>query len=138
MADLSITAGNVVADSDATLYSGTAGATITAGQACYEDSSDSYHIKLADADNTSTTATVKGIALNGASDGQPIWLVTDGDLDIGATLTVGEIYVLSGTAGGVCPEADLAADDYVSIVGIATAADNLSVKLHNSGAQVPT
>lgn len=137
MADLSITAANVVADSDATKYSGTAGATITAGQACYVDSSDSYHIKLADADNTSTTAEVKGIALNGASDGQPVDLITEGDLDIGATVTVGEIYVLSGTAGGVCPEGDLATDDYVSVLGIGTATDNLAVKIHNSGAQVP-
>jgi len=137
MADLSITAADVVADSEATLGSGTSGATITAGQAIYEDSSDSYKLKLADCDNTSTTATVKGIALNGASSGQPVDYITQGDLDLGATLTVGEIYVLSGTAGGICPEADLATDDYVSIIGIATAADNISVKLHNSGAQVP-
>lgn len=136
MADISVTAANVKIVSDAAVADGTAGATITAGQAVYLDETDNK-FKLADADNTATTAAVRGIALNGASDGQPIKVASSGVLNMGATLTVGTIYVLSGTAGGVCPASDLTSGDYVSLLGVAITAANLKLNINNSGVQVP-
>lgn len=133
MADLTITAANVVAGSGARTAAGTAGATITAGQVVYLDSASSTY-KLADCD--SATAAVRspaGIALNGASSGQPIDVLTSGPITIGATLTAGVAYYLSATAGGICPVADLAAGDYPTIIGIATSTSVLSVKIHESG-----
>jgi hypothetical protein len=47
-ADLTVTAGNVVASKDAKLRSGTAGATVTAGQTVYYDTTANTY-KLADA-----------------------------------------------------------------------------------------
>jgi hypothetical protein len=50
---------------------------------------------------------------------------TAGNINLGATLTVGQIYVLSATAGGIAPVADLATGHYPSILGVATTASNL-------------
>lgn len=136
MADLTITAANVQPYSGASISQVTYGATITQGQVVYLNSGDGEYY-LADCDNTSATATAKGIAITPGGDGQIGLIVTAGDLDVGATLTVGEIYVLSGTAGGIAPEADLASLDYVTILGVATAADSLKVDISVSGAQVP-
>lgn len=133
MADLSITAANVVAGSGATVREGTAGATVTAGQVLYLDSSANT-LKLADCN--SATAAVRspiGIALHAASSGQPLAYLTQGLITIGATVTGGVAYYLSGTAGGIRPVADNTTGDYPTIIGIATSASVLSVKLHESG-----
>lgn len=137
MADLTVTAANV-AKVSGTVQNGTAGETITAGQALYSDSTDSNHLKLADCDNTSATATFVGIALNGAADGQPIaYLAPGATINPGATVTVGEIYVVSGTAGGIAPEGDLATGDYVSVIGVGLTSSQIYIIGYNSGVQVP-
>lgn len=134
MADLSITAANVVASSTATVRSGTAGAAVTAGQALYRDRADAGKMKLADCDSATAAArSPDGIALHAAAAGQPIDYLTEGPITIGATLTPGLAYYLSPTAGGICPVGDLSAGDYPTIVGIARSASLLSVKFHESG-----
>lgn len=138
MADLSITAANVAGTAgEWTQEQVTAGATITAGQAVYLDSSASNVAKLAQSDGTAAEATVRGIAMCGGASGQPIIIAKSGDIDLGATLTVGETYVLSETAGGIAPIGDLTTGDYVSHIGVATAADNLKISIVNSGVEVP-
>lgn len=132
-ADLSITAANVVAGSGSQVVQGTAGATVTAGQAVYLDTSAGMW-KLAD-DNSGTAAARSpgGIALNGAATGQPLSVLKSGHVTIGATLTAGVAYYLSDTPGGICPVADLAAGEYPTILGIATSTTVLDVKIHESG-----
>lgn len=138
MADLSITAAQVLPGTGAKYFDGTAGATITAGDLCYYDTSAGT-VKLADANDSATTATVAGIALNGASAGQPVKLQTAGTITIGAgaSITAGEIYVASATAGGICPEGDLAAGHYVSMIGVGDASDGIVMEINNSGVEVP-
>lgn len=134
MANLTITAANVLAGSNATTRQGTAGATITAGQVVYFDDTTSTY-KLADCN--SATAAVRspaGIALNGASSGQPLMVLTGGDITIGATLTAGVAYYLSGTAGGICPVADLIAGDYPTVLGIAKSTSVLAFDTVEAGA----
>ena len=133
MADLSITAASVVAGSGARKVNGVAGATITAGQVVYLDSSDSKY-KLAD--NDSATAAVRspaGIALHAASSNQPLTILTAGPITIGATVAAGDVYCMSSTAGGICPVADIAAGDYNTIIGIGTSTTVIDVKLHEAG-----
>ena len=134
--DLSITAANVAASSGAQYADGTAGATITAGQAVYLDASANTY-KLADCDATAATAVIAGIALNGASSGQPLKIQTAGTISIGGTVTVGEIYVLSGTAGGIAPEGDLAQNDRVVIIGVGLTSSTIALRLYNSAVLVP-
>lgn len=137
MADLSITAANVVAGSNAKKVQGIAGATITAGQAVSRDPA-TQKLVLADAD--SATAAIRspiGIALHGASLNQPLTIQTEGDINLGAALTVGTVYVLSGVAGAIAPAADLSTGEYSTVLGVASAANNLKMKIVEGGAAVP-
>lgn len=127
MTDLSITATDVVKGSNAIVANGTAGATITAGEVVYLDAT-SGKWKLADND-LAAAKNPGGIALNGASDGQPLAVLTSGDLTIGATLTAGTAYYLSATAGGICPVGDLTTGDNVAQIGIAKSTSILAVKI---------
>lgn len=131
MADLTITAGNVVPSSTASTLHGTAGAAITAGQAVYLDTTTNTY-KLCDAD-VAASAVCAGIALNGASSGQPITILTDGQITIGATVVRGTAYYVSLTAGGICPAADISTGDYVSLIGIADSTTTILVKRINTG-----
>jgi hypothetical protein len=136
MADLSITAANVIAGSGAKKKLGAAGATIVAGKVVYLDASDSEY-KLADCD--SATAAIRspaGIALNGASDGQPLVIIEEGPVAIGATMTAGTTYYLSPTAGGICPVADVLAGDYPVIIGVATSTTVLNVNIQEAGVAI--
>lgn len=133
MADLTITAANVVAGANAKVRAGTAGATITAGQVVYKDASDGK-FKLADCDSATVAARSPiGIALHGASNGQPLDILTEGLITIGATMTAGLAYYVSPTAGGIGVVGDLSSGDYPTLVGIATSTSVLNVKFNESG-----
>lgn len=133
MTDISITATNVIAGTDANVAQGTSGATITAGQAVYLDSTDSRY-KLADSNSgTAAARQPKGIALHGASSGQPLAVQTSGDITIGGTLTAGVAYYLSDTPGGICPVADVGSGEYPCIIGIAKSTTVLDVNIQAAG-----
>ena len=136
MADLSITPASVVAGTDADYYQGVSGGTVTAGMAVYLDALDNK-LKAADANASSKAADVKGIALHGASDGQPLRVQTAGSLTIGATTTVGAAYVLSATPGGIAPIADLLSAMYTTYVGVGGATNTIKLGLFASGQLVP-
>jgi hypothetical protein len=132
MADISITAANVVPGSDVVRESGTAGATITAGQLVYLDTSD-MKFKLADSNGAAALRVPNGIALNGASNGQPLSVQKGGDITIGGTMTAGIPYFLSDTPGGLCPLPDIGTGEYSCIVGIAKSTSVLAVNIQPSG-----
>lgn len=133
MTDLSITAASVLKGTGAQLGYGTAGAAITAGDTLYIDTADSNKLKLADCDGASALRTCVGIALCDAASGQPVTYQKAGEITLGAILTAGTIYVLSDTAGGIMPAADLEAGDYVTILGVAKSTSVLSMNIFNSG-----
>ena len=122
MADLTITAANVVWVSGSSPLLGIIGETVTAGQAVYLKSSDSRLWK-AQADGTSEEATAVGVLLNGGSAGQMgIYAPVGATINIGATTVKTTTYLVSATAGGVCPQADISTTGhYHSRIGYATA-----------------
>lgn len=131
MTDLSITAANVEVGGNARTETGRAGASITAGQVVFKNASDEF--VLADTDDTSLDE-VYGIALHASGDDQPLTVALPGsDITIGATLTAGTTYYLSGTAGGICPAADLASGDRVIFLGIAKSTSVLHFRPIDSG-----
>jgi len=135
MADVTITAANVIKGANAVTEPGIAGATITAGQVVYKDTTDSNKFKLADSDNaTAAIRTPYGIALNSASAGQPVVVQTGGLITIGGTLTAGTIYTASDTAGGLRPAVDNNSGDTITIIGVATSASVLNMNIFASGA----
>lgn len=99
MADLAITANQVIPGTQASFLDGRAASAITAGQPLYKNSSGLY--APAQADGTFTEATVVGIATHAAAANQPIRLQNGGRLTLGAAAAPvsGRVYVLSPTAG---------------------------------------
>jgi hypothetical protein len=136
--DISVTAANVSSYTDPTpvTVDGTAGATLTAGQLVYKDSSTGKFLGC-DCDDTAVKAAVVGITLNGAANNQPIRVQTGGAVNPGGTVVVGEIYVASGTAGGIAPKGDLAQNDYVSIFGVGITSSKIQIRINVSGVLVP-
>lgn len=133
MADVSITAANVQQGSDARIEHGTFGATVTQGQVVYRDSADGKY-KLADHDHaTAAVRQPRGIALNAGADGQPATIQLSGDITIGGTLVAGTTYCLSGTPGGICPQADVTTGDDVVILGVAKSTTVLDLNIMVSG-----
>jgi hypothetical protein len=132
MADLVITATNVAAGTGASIdRQRVAGAAIAAGQVVYLDSDGTY--KLAD-DNGSAAARVPaGIALNAAAAGQPVAVVVNGPVTIGAALTPGVGYYLSANPGGIAPAADLGTGQYPSFLGFAASATVLNLGIQQAG-----
>jgi len=133
MADLVITAASVLTGAGSKITHGTAGATVTAGQAVYRDPTDGKY-KLAD--NNSATAAVRsvdGFALHASLAGQPLAVHESGPLTVGATMTAGVAYYLSDTPGGICPVADLATGEYPALLGIATSTTVLNVAIQEAG-----
>lgn len=134
MADLSLTAANIVPGAGAKLTYGTAGASITAGQTVYLDPADNRY-KLADCDNASATVRAAvGIAVNTAANGQPLAVQIGGELAMGAVLSAGVAYYLSPVAGGIAPVADIQTGDHTVIVGMARTTSILTVGVRASGA----
>ena len=136
MADLSITAADVKKTDTTLIAEGIAGGTVTAGQPVYRDSTASNKLKAADADVLASAAAV-GIALHGASADQPLKYAIGGNLTLSSVMTVGAVYVVSTTAGGIAPVADLSSGDYVTLLGIATTATNLKISISVSGIAKP-
>lgn len=135
MADLTITAANVLAGTNAVVESGVAGATITQGNTLYLDTATNKW-KLADNDDATVLVRMSGkggIALNAASDGQPLSVLRAGNVVIGATLTAGSAYYLSATPGKICPVGDLVTGKTVVLIGIATSTTNLNVAINYTG-----
>lgn len=136
MSDLSITAANVIASTDAVTEVRPAGVALTAGQWVYLDSAtDTY--KLADADSaTAAVRSPRGQALNGGGIGQPIQIIRSGSVTVGGTMTAGLVYYLSKTAGGMCPVADIASGGYATSLGIATSTTVFKINITESGVAV--
>ena len=145
MADVSITAANVLKGTTNTVENGTAGATITAGQAVYKKGTDGlfYHTDVLAASVTANEEIKElyGIALNSASANQTLQVQRTGDITIGGTVVESTMYYLAssgvGAAGGICPLADLVSTDWYVIVGIATSATVIHMLPYDSNTQEP-
>lgn len=135
MADLTITAVRVTSDTQTRIVD--YGATIAVGDVLYLDTSDSEH-KLADADNTEATAKVAGIAITPGVDGGNGIIATGGNIVlVGASMTTGDSQVLSGTAGKIQQDADLASSDWVTQIGRAVSSTEIKLSIDATGIQVP-
>lgn len=139
MADLNITASEVKAGTNAQVFNGTAGVTISAGDICYLDVATTPNtLKLADADISVVEATVKGIALNDAFVDQPVELQVNGTITLGASSLVakGTPYILSGAEGKMAPAEDRAAGCFITIIGVGNGSSGLEMDIFNSGIQI--
>ena len=112
------------------------GATIAAGQLVYRDSAGLY--QLTDVDVSATAADAKGVAITPGINGGYGLIATGGSIIlVGTTMTVGETYLASDTAGGIMPNADRDSGDYVTYLGNAASATQLDLAIKATGNQVP-
>jgi hypothetical protein len=130
MADISLTAASIKPSTNAQTLRVNFGATITQGMAVYLDTSDNEY-KIAHCETSATTANVAGIALTAGGDGQPGKIITAGNLTCD-NVVAGETYILSAS-GKICPIGDVATNDYVTHIGIATTTTNLKLGINASG-----
>jgi hypothetical protein len=110
------------------------GEAVSAGQCVYFDTATVKYF-LADCDSASKSA-VAGIVISAgaAADGYGYIVGSSGAaLAIGGTTSAGEVYVLSGTPGGIMPSTDLVSGQLVSVVGVGDTGNNLVVGIFNSG-----
>lgn len=137
MADLVITAAQVLPDTTYPIRTGIAAVAITPGQVvCYDPSTNT--VKLWDANDTAVNTLQPGIAVGqAAAAGQTIqWQEAPGaeiTLGAGAAPVNGTIYVGSATAGGIAPAADLTTGWLRSILGVGKTTNKLKLVAWNSG-----
>lgn len=133
MADISITAANVklVSGSAQSLNAGEA---ITAGQAVYKVGA-TKKAKLSDNDNaTGEVRSTIGLALNGAAADQPVSVAQNGAVvNVGAVLTAGTDYYLSGAPGSICARADVTTGDDPVRIGMAISTSLLQIDINDPG-----
>jgi hypothetical protein len=131
MADLAQTPANVSTSGGQT-GAGTAGEALVGGEPLYQKASDGK-IYRADANVTIAEATCIGIGLHPTNANQPIAYAKPGSqVNLGATLVKGEIYVVSHNVGKVSPKADLISAEFISILGIAKDTSILDTTLANN------
>lgn len=137
MTDLVITASAVVAGNGVQTKTGTAGASIAAGDVVYLDTETTGKWQLADSDAASAEARGQtanlGIALNTAAPNQPVVVAVGGPVTVGAVLTAGQALYLSDTPGKLCPVADITGGDYFTLIGLASSTTALNVAPQYSG-----
>lgn len=143
MADLSITAANVVASNQAIVEKRfNFGATITQGQVVYLDTNNLWQLVDANAAATGNEVnTPRGVALSSGANGQPGVVVTrDVDFTPGATLTNGAAYFASPNAGAIAPSADIVGTNitgnYPTFLGLAKSATKLNLNPTAAGVTV--
>ncbi|XZE20865.1 hypothetical protein SH449x_000755 [Pirellulaceae bacterium SH449] len=136
MANLTQTAANVgVGSSNGRVRIVQAGEAITKGMPIYESAGKWFQ---ADA-NVQAASQATAIAMSSA--GVDGWIIIveqpNALVNLGATLVVGETYVVSATKGAICPIGDLTTGDYPCILGTATTTALLRTVFYYSGAQKP-
>lgn len=117
MANLSITAANVAIGSTETrTVRRTAGEALTQGQPYYVSTTDNKAYR-ADNNDGSTKAEVAGVTLSPAATNGDFIGIESGPMIIGATVVVGQVYVVSSTVGLIAEVGDITSGQYVSYVG---------------------
>ena len=130
MANLTQTSANVAAGSDTGTTRVQVGEAVTEGQPGYQATTGKY--LQADA-SVVTTAAATGVFLTPAAlDGYAIF-ATSGLINLGATLAVGETYVVSATKGAIAPIGDLTTGEFVTPLGIAISTSELRLVPRASG-----
>jgi len=137
MANLTQTAANVgVGDLRSRIRPVTAGEAITQGMPVYESAGKWYQCDA----NVQAASQATAIAQSAASGDGASFIISEGAgcrINLGATLTVGETYVVSATKGAVCPIGDLTTGDYPCHLGVAVTTAFIVTSFFYSGAVKP-
>jgi hypothetical protein len=134
MANLTQTPANVgVGDLRSKIRPVTGGEAITQGMPVRESAGKWYQCDAnVQAESQATAFAQTACSGDGAS-----FIISEGPgcrVNLGATLVVGETYVVSRTKGAICPIGDLVAGDYPCILGVAVTTSFIVSSFFYSGA----
>lgn len=134
MSNLTQTAANVALGSSARTETAQAGSAITQGQPVYQLTTDGKWYP-SDANVAAAQTGSTAIALTPASTNGYFVLVRQQRalINLGATLVKGTTYVVSATAGAICPQADLIAGDGIIVLGVASTTALLDLQITATG-----
>lgn len=134
MANLSITAANVGLGSNARTETVQVGASVTQGQPVYQLTTDGKWYP-SDANVSAAQTGQNAIVLTPAgSNGYAVIVRQQRALvNLGATLVKGTTYVVSATAGAICPQADLTTGDGIIVLGVASTTALLDLQITATG-----
>lgn len=138
MADLTQTPANVAIGSSVSRVRPVQVAeAVTQGEPGYFDATTGKYRKT-DADAAEDAARAAGIFLTPAAiDGFALLAESGSVLNLGATLVVGETYVVSANPGKIAPVSDVATGWYVTILGVASSTSLLSLRINATGVEAP-
>jgi len=119
MADLSITAADVLSSQPGSAQTGQAGVNVTQGQVVYNNTASSPNLLYLASASSSASAIVAGIAVNAGDTGQPLqYIPFDPALILGAAGSAGEVIYLSQNAGNITATAgDVTGSSYLVVLG---------------------
>ena len=109
-----------------------AGEAISEGQLVYLDTvSGKYKLALATAE---ASANVVGVAVTSAALDGYFLMQSSRNYFAGTTLVAGDpIYLSSASAGAICPHADLASTNYVTLLGHAISTSEIEINIDVTG-----
>lgn len=111
------------------------GATVAAGQPLVL--SGTKYV-LADANASVALAAATAIAITpGVNNGYGLVATGGSIILVGTTMTVGETYLVSNTAGGIMPNSDRSTGDYVTRLGTAATTTQLDLGIQATGIVTP-
>ncbi len=131
MAAFTINTANVLLSpsGQGSMFQGTAGQTITAGQPLYYDSTNTVY-KLA---NALTNNPVAGIAADSGNVNQPILICrSDPNFSPGYPIVAGNIALLGNVAGAIQPYEDRTTGWYVTSLGVGIGSNRVNFVLVGS------
>lgn len=140
MADITITASDVLVADSVRVAAVEAGVAVTAGQVLVYDPTDDDYIlasnsTLALSGNAGAASIVMAVGAAGA--GQRVAVVGGGNtITVGSVLSKGRVYVLSAN-GLISPESDATTGDFVTIIGYALSATELYFNPQSTGLEIP-
>ena len=140
MADITITAADVLVADSVRVAAVEAGVAIVAGKVLVYDPTDDDYIlasntTLALSGNAGASSLV--ISVGDAGAGQRVAVVGGGNtITVGSVLSKGRVYVLSGN-GLISPESDATSGDFVTIIGYALSATELYFNPQSTGLEIP-
>ncbi len=131
MAAVTMTPANVTIVSGNVKTGSKGGATLTAGQFVYADSSDSGELK-AGAVTSAAAANIVGMLISPVTDGKPAFWAGSGAIITGGTFTKGVWYVL-GASGAIQLVGDLTTGQQITWLGYGLDDGTLKVSIHATG-----
>ncbi len=134
MADISQTAANVKIISGPS-GEGIAGEALTQGQPIYFVGNVGYRC---DANDTAAKAECRGIVLTpSATSGRFLYAKPGAIVDLGATLTITQLYIVSANVGAIAPLGDLASSSYLCVLGGGRTTSQILFQPYVLGVQKP-